>query len=639
MNSRDASSRPEKKLYRWATVILTGTVMTGCSPVAPTSVQQSEFSKFPQTAGRQTPENFPDFLADPCEPVNRGIGMVNGGLILGVIRPTTQVYRTIVPPPARKSVTNFARNITYPGRLLNNVLQGRWQGAGDESVRFLANTTVGVGGLFDPATRWKIPKSDANFGQTFFKWGWNSNNYIMLPVLGPSDDLHATGLVADKVPEPWNYYAPLSPLSAGIVFNRLSDQTESIVQFMKTESDPYVGTKYFWSYVSKETPPDWNSAGPKDLPTLQTLNVAAFRTDDPEFALKAQEASVRLSSTGRKAKFNYWLQIQTAPLVFVAPGIGSHRLSANTLSIAENLYQNGYSVVTTTGVFHPEFMENASTAALPAYPPVDCQDLLVYLTAINQSLEKKHPGMFGQRALVGFSLGGFQALYLAAHEKSADAGLLHFDRYLAINTPVNLRYGDKELDAYYNAPLAWSSAQRQEKINNTLHKAALFPYLPPAQLANPPFDGVESKYLVGLSFRLVLRDTIYSSQYRNNMGVIKTPLNNWRREAAYDEILKFSFGDYFRCFVFPYYKGKGIDEADFSREVSLRSCQKSLHANSKVRVIINQDDFLHSASDISWLKSTLGSKRLTVFPNGGHIGNLPSPPVRKAVVGALDGLK
>jgi pimeloyl-ACP methyl ester carboxylesterase len=265
--------------------------------------------------------------------------------------------------------------------------------------------------------------------------------------------------------------------------------------------------------------------------------------------------------------------------------------------------------------------------------------LLVYLTAINQSLEKKHPGMFGQRALVGFSLGGFQALYLAAHEKSADADLLRFDRYLAINTPVNLRYGDKKLDAFYNAPLAWSPAQRQEKINNTLHKAALFPYLPPEQLANPPFNAIESKYLVGLSFRLVLRDTIYSSQYRNNMGVIKTPLNNWRRDPAYHEILSFSFQDYYLRFVLPYYKAKGIGEADFAREANLRSCQKLLRANSKVRVIINQDDFLHSTSDISWLKSIFGSKQLTIFPNGGHIGNLPSPPVRTAVVGALDGLE
>ena len=626
-------------LHRWATLILAGTIVTGCSPVAPTNTQKSDVSKFPQTPGRQTPENFPDFIADPYEPVNRGIGMANGGLILGVIRPTTQVYRAIVPPPARKSVTNFSRNITYPGRLLNNVLQGRWQGAGDESVRFLANTTVGVGGLFDPATRWKIPKSDANFGQTFFKWGWSPNNYIMLPVLGPSDDLHATGLIADKVPEPWNYYAPISPLSGAVVLNRLSDQTETIVQFMKTESDPYVGTKYFWSYSSKETAPDWTCSGPKDLPTLQTLNVVAFRTDDPEFALKAKEASVRLPSTGKKAKFNYWLQKHQSPLVFVAPGMGSHRLSANTLSIAENLYQNGYSVVTTTGVFHPEFMESASTAALPAYPPVDCHDLHVYLTAINQSLEKKHPGLFGQRALVGFSLGGFQTLYLAAHEKSADPGMLRFDRYLAINTPVNLRYGDKELDAYYNAPLEWPSAERQEKINNTLHKAALFPYLPAEQKANPPFNATESKYLVGLSFRIVLRDTIYSSQYRNNMGVLKTPLNHWRREAAYDEILKFSFRDYFRDFVFPYYKEKGIGEGDFSREVSLRSFQRSLSANPKVRIIINQDDFLHNSSDISWYKSTFGSKQLKIFPNGGHIGNLPNPPMRKAILGALGGLK
>ena len=604
-----------------ATSLLVGIVLASCAP-GPKGDR-----RLPQTAGRETAENIPEVIADPFEPWNRGVTVANQGLLFGFIRPTARAYRAVVPKPARNSVNKFAYNITYPGRLVNNVLQGKWKGAGDESVRFLTNTTVGLGGFFDPATKWNIPKSDARFAQTFYKWGWSPHFFVALPFFGPSDDRGTTGRIADRAVEPSSYYAPLAIASGVTTLNELSDQTEPIVQVFEVEPDAYAVSKYFWTYAGKQYAPNWETDGTTHPATLETLTAAFIRTDDPEFAIRAKERSVRLSSTGKKAKFNFWLQKGAAPLVFVAPGIGSHRLSANTLAIAENLYQNGYSVVTTVGIFHPEFMEKASTVALPAYPPIDSKDLLVYLTEINQSLEKKYPGRFTQRALVGFSLGGFQSLYLAAKEKGADSGLLRFDRYVAVNPPVNLLHGDKALDAYFDAANDWPADQRQFKINNSIHKVAALTTLPPEKLRNPPIDATESKYLVGLAFRIVLRDAIWSSQYRNNLGVIQTPLNKWRRDAAYDEILNYSFQDYFKLFAKPYFADKGITSADFKRETNLRSYQGNLRSNPKVRIITNRNDFLLESGDISWLQSTFGSSRLKLFATGGHTGNLAFPQV------------
>lgn len=638
MNFMPPSSKHSSQVkYRLATASAALGVFVGSC--APRSHSEYQATPLPQTSGRDAADNYPEVIADPFEPVNRSIGIVNNGVILGVVRPTSYLYRGIVPTPARKSVNNFARNITYPGRLLNSVLQGRWGDAGSESVRFVTNTTVGLAGFFDPATSWDIPKSNASFSQTFQKWGWRPRSFVVLPLLGPSDDLHSAGLLADKVPEPWNYYGPLSVVSGAITLNELSDKVENISKFIKAEPDPYVGSKYFWTYSSKDYEPDWETTSPKHLPSLQTLKVANIRSDDPNFAFLSHQAQVRLSSTGKKVKFNYWLQDKPAPLIFVAPGIGSHRLSSNTLAVAENLHQNGYSVVTTVGIFHPEFMESASTAALPAYPPTDCNDLHTYLTDIDLALEKKHPGMFQKKALVGFSLGGFQALYLAANQSDSDPALMQFDRYVAINPPVDLRYGDGVLDDYFEASLAWPEEQRQAKINNTLHKAARLPTLPPKELANPPIDGIESKYLIGLAFRIVLRDTIFSSQYRNNLGVIQTPLSNWRRDAAYDEILNYSYTDYFNLFALPHYATRGITFEDFARETTLRTYRKKLASNPNVRVMTNRDDFLLRSSDISWLNSTFGSSRMKLFPNGGHIGNISSPAVEQEILHSLDGLK
>jgi ABC-type transporter lipoprotein component MlaA/pimeloyl-ACP methyl ester carboxylesterase len=632
-----AACNPDSKRLHFLASSLLATIwggfLVGCSPVA----SDRETHRPTSASANSIPQA--EFIPDPWEPMNRGLWEVNRGLLVGVLQPTSRAYRAVVPAPARRSIMDFTRNITYPGRAANHLLQGRWSGAGDESLRFLCNTTAGIGGLFDVASQWNIPKSNADFGQTFYRWGWSPHAYVMLPGLGPSDDCHAFGLLADKAAEPWNYAYPYTYASYATSYNNLTDRAEDAARFIQSETDGYAGVKYAWSYVSKDEAPNWQSPGAKDIPTLQTLAVAMIRCQDPDFVQRGREMKVKIPSTGREMKFNAWIQPQASPVVYIAPGLGAHRLSSHTLSLAEYIYQNGFSVVTTTGIFHPEFMEHASTAALPGYPPVDCNDLLVELTEIDRALERKYSGKLGKRALVGFSMGGFQALRLATGPKHPESGLLRFDRYVAIDTPVELHRGDAVLDGCYNAPLAWPEDQRQERINQAIHKVAKLPELPQTPGAIPPFDGIESKYLVGLSFRLTLRDTIFSSQSRNHMGVLKTPLSKWRREACYEEIMNYSFRDYFLKFAVPYYQSKGVGRAAFTRELDLKSCERSLRSAADVRVVVNRNDFLLSAGDLAWLESTLGNSRLKVLPDGGHLGNLTSPPVQNAVIHALDGLK
>ncbi|MEY4483467.1 MAG: hypothetical protein RL693_919 [Verrucomicrobiota bacterium] len=610
-------------------------LISGCSlvrPAAPDSVATQPPSEHAQFT-------HPEFMADPLEPINRAIGTFNGAALLGVIQPSGRVYRAVVPPPARRSINHFTRNITYPTRLVNTLLQGRWSDAGGESRRFLCNTTVGVGGFLDVATKWKLPKSDANFGQTLVRWGWKPDTYLMIPVLGPSDETHAMGLALDKASEPWTYFYPYYLASYGTTYNRMIDEAEEAVQFIHTEADPYMGAKHLWTYLSKDEAPDWDAPGPKDPGTLQTLGTAFIKPQDPKFLQHGQVMSVRMSATGRNMKFNCWLQEKNAPLVYISPGQGLHRESNTTLALAEMIYAQGYSVVTTTGVFHPEFMKNAATVDLPAYPPNDCRDLLAEFTDFDRVLEKKYPGLFGKRALVGYSMGGFQALYLAAREKQAAPGTVHFDRYVAINTPVDLQVGYQSIDDCSEAPAAWPAAERQAKVNNTIHKVASLMTMPAGSMATPPFNAIESKFLVGMSFKLTLRDTIFNSQMQHDQGVLRTPLSKWRRVPCYDEILQYSFDDYYHRFVLPYYKEKGVGPADFTREVNLSTYEKNLRAHPDIRVLVNSNDFILNARDISWLKSTLPASRLTVFPDGGHLGNLTSAPVRQKILSSLDGLK
>lgn len=617
------------------TPALVAGLLTACS--SPTGPPRADAAGWNNATLRRTP--LPDFMPDPYEPVNRAMWAANKGILVGVMEPSGKVYRTVVPKPVRGSINDFTRNIIYPGRVVNNMLQGRWAGAGDETLRFITNTTVGGLGFIDVASKWNIPKSEADFGQTFGKWGWQPHSYVVLPFFGPSDDRHAIGLAADEFAEPWNYKYPYTLASYGTTYNQVTDKTADALRLNRVESDSYSLVKYAWTFGSMDQQPDWQPNGRPDIATLQTLGVTRFACQDPEFPSNGQEISVRIPSTGRNLKFNYWLQKTPAPLVYISPGLSSHRLSMQTLIVAENLYLNGFSVVTTTSVFHPEFMENASTTALPIYPPVDSRDLLVALTAADHALTTKYPGRLGKRALVGCSMGGFLTLRLAAYEKSAPPELLRFDRYVAIDAPVDLIHAARQVDAFQNAPMAWPAAKRQALVNNTLHKATLSGALTSPTNAAPPFSGIESKYLIGLTFRVTLRDIIFSSQMRNNMGVIQTPLSTWHRESAYQEIMNYSYKDYFFKLAVPYYQKQGLTLADVTREGNLRSYGDKLHAQPKLRLLANRNDFLLPAKDLAWLKSTFPAPRLTVFPDGGHLGNLNAPAVQNAILTSLSGLK
>jgi ABC-type transporter lipoprotein component MlaA len=219
--------------------------MLGCAGVALLFAACSSYPPEHQAAS-PTPAArkalVPSELDDPLEPANRLIWAANRGLLEGVVRPTGQIYRFVVPKPARTAVSNFSRNLMYPGRVANQLLQGRWDDAGDESLRFLTNTTVGLGGLFDPASRWDIPKPEADFAGTFMHWGWQPDSYLMLPVFGPSTEVHALGLAADEFTEPWNYDATLRRISYLSTYNRLAGSAEETTRFIRSEADPYATT-------------------------------------------------------------------------------------------------------------------------------------------------------------------------------------------------------------------------------------------------------------------------------------------------------------------------------------------------------------------------------------------------------------
>jgi pimeloyl-ACP methyl ester carboxylesterase len=173
---------------------------------------------------------------------------------------------------------------------------------------------------------------------------------------------------------------------------------------------------------------------------------------------------------------------------------------------------------------------------LPAYLPVDGHDLHVALTEIDRHLHELYPDRLGNKALMGYSMGAFETMYIASTARTNH--LLQFDRYVAINTPVRLALGIAKLDEFYRAPLEWPVAERSNDVENTFLKVAALSRGTLTPQTSLPFSAIESKFLIGMVFRFNLRDVIYSSQRRNNQGILQQRIDDWRREPVYQEILQ-----------------------------------------------------------------------------------------------------
>jgi len=145
-------------------------------------------------------------VSDPLGGYNRFMTGFNDKLYFWVLKPVATGYSWLVPEFARRGINNFFKNLYYPVRLVNNVLQLKFKNAGEETLRFVANSTIGLLGLWDPAKVWfGLEAHPEDFGQTFGVWGIGPGPHIVLPVLGPSNLRDAIGLAPQ-----WIYLNPVN---------------------------------------------------------------------------------------------------------------------------------------------------------------------------------------------------------------------------------------------------------------------------------------------------------------------------------------------------------------------------------------------------------------------------------------------
>jgi phospholipid-binding lipoprotein MlaA len=190
-------------------------------------------------------------MADPLLSWNKAMFQFNDKLYFWALKPTTLGYSYIVPEPTRMILNNFFDNLMAPGRFVNNLLQSKMNAAGNEFVRFMFNSTAGLGGLADAAKELlRIRKSPADFGQTLGYYGIGHGFFLVWPLIGPSSLRDSIGYFGDRILYPLSYFS-FTDISFGVssaIFvvettNETSFRIGEYEAFKEAAIDPYISMR------------------------------------------------------------------------------------------------------------------------------------------------------------------------------------------------------------------------------------------------------------------------------------------------------------------------------------------------------------------------------------------------------------
>jgi phospholipid-binding lipoprotein MlaA len=265
-----------------ATAALAVLVAGGASAIGSSAhAQTAAETPIPLVAAPDAATDMAQTAYDPLEGVNRGSYAFSMGLDRAVFRPVAHGYMAVAPRSVRHRVSSVVYNLGEPSTVLNDVLQGKPKRAGKTSARFVINSTVGVLGLFDVAAGMGIPSHDADFGQTFGRYGVKPGPYLYVPVLGPLNFRDGVGRVFDFFTDPvgiagggWTTTFGASRLVAQTIDTRAN--ADLAFRALDQAVDPYVTARSAYgqhrealireSTGAVQELPDFDEVEPMDTP-------------------------------------------------------------------------------------------------------------------------------------------------------------------------------------------------------------------------------------------------------------------------------------------------------------------------------------------------------------------------------------
>jgi phospholipid-binding lipoprotein MlaA len=657
---------------------------------------------------------------DPAEGFNRSMYAVNDFFLRWVFRPVGHVYGSVCPRPALDAINRFTENLAFPKRMFSSFLQAKFKGGGIVFLRFMTNTTLGVAGFFDPADEWfGLEFQDEDFGQAFASWGIGPGCYLFLPGEGPTNVRDGVGLIFDYALDPKTY------IYGGQGFTKLNKGMRAYPdydQLRRGAADPYQVFKDYWWMRRRLQIEDWESVKIASLKknnpghvknpypakkgnpgneefgefvemerykdqgeAINTLRVGTFDIQrdnvslwpylsffNDDFINQSYVREVKVIKNKPEMGYRYWKYKDNpeAPLAVVLPGLGSHFSNSTLTALAELLNNNGYSVAALSNALNWDFMETASSVLTPGFTPIDAADSRKAICKVVDDLEKNVGLRPARIVLVGYSLGGLHTLFISQMEEHDSR--IGIDRYLAINPPVDLYYGIKQLDKFFNV---WKKWPRDEVVNRAVTAAGKYMLVMKNQYPwrdnfkelykkgqaevkqNPDgtfycgisvddryklnFTDEEAQLLIGYAFKRTAEEIVVSIHKRQKLDAIKTPYSWGGRAEVYKELAPFTFKQYLDKVLVKEYSKKYKREVkieELNSKSGMLALEEHLAENPEVRVIHTLDDFLESDEHRRWMKKVLGG-RIVFFEYGGHLGNLYIDKIQDTIIDMLKSRK
>nr|WP_312508661.1 serine/threonine protein kinase [Pseudomonas luteola] len=334
----------------------------------------------------------------------------------------------------------------------------------------------------------------------------------------------------------------------------------------------------------------------------------------------------------KKLHYRLAMQDHAAPLIFIIAGTGANYSSSTPEYLKRLYYSAGYHVVQLSSPTSYDFMAAASRQATPGYTPGDAEDLY----RVMQAVRAQHPKLpVTKYFLTGYSLGALDAAFVSKLDESQRS--FNFSRVLLLNPPVNLLTSVRNLDrlvqtqvngitnnrTFYELVLAKLTRYFQQKGHVDLNEALLFDFQQsPQRLSNE-----EMAMLIGTSFRFSAADIAFTSDLINRRGLITPPDYPIDQGTSLSRFFARALQCDFDCYMYdqllPSWERttKGTSLAELARQSSLTALEGYLKESDKIGVMHNADDLILGPGDIGFLRRTFGN-RLTLYPLGGHCGNL-----------------
>jgi len=366
----------------------------------------------------------------------------------------------------------------------------------------------------------------------------------------------------------------------------------------------------------------------RDSDTIQDLEIALIpgRNDIPLLEGKG------------KLRFRLYPNQGKAPLIIIVPGLGSSAYAGSASHIAELLFANGFHVLVLPDPLNWNFALAASTSGFPGDHFADAADMY---RAMQQALRHvvKHQHVRIKRiGLMGFSEGALCAAFV--DKLDAEQGSINFDSTLLVNPPVDPLAAIQKIDSMARIGRTLSSEQRahvQAYAFGTGIRALKADYDDPDYFADWDrrlrMSNKQIQYLIGAALFSDVGDTMYVIELAKRPGVLKAPFSPDSRTARLDEARSIGLLGYLERFLLPKLRlsDPQMDVKTLHAGTSLKAIEPTLAKSRRVHLMHNRDDILLSPGDIDYLERIFG-ERATIYPRGGHLGNLWYPPNKQDIL-------